>query len=76
MRISYEHMQEVLFNLFKKYNFTDEKATIMAGVFTENTLAGVNSHGINRVPLFIKYVEKGLVKVDAEAEKVETFGSI
>ena len=76
MRISYEHMQEVLFNLFKKYNFTDEKATIMAGVFTENTLAGVNSHGINRVPLFIKYVERGLVKVDAEAEKVETFGSI
>jgi len=76
MRIPYEHMQEVLYNLFKKYNFTDEKATIMAGVFTENTLAGVNSHGINRVPLFIKYVEKGLVKVDAEAEKVETFGSI
>ena len=76
MRIPYEHMQEVLCNLFKKHNFTDEKATIMARVFAENTLAGVNSHGINRVPLFIKYVENGLVKVDADAEKVETFGSI
>ena len=76
MRIPYEQMQEVLYNLFKRYKFTDEKATIMAGVFTENTLAGVNSHGINRVPLFIKYVENGLVNVDAEAEKVETFGSI
>jgi len=69
-------MQDVLYKLFIKYKFTEEKAKSMAKVYTENSLAGVNSHGINRVPLFINYVENGLVKVDAEAEKVETFGSI
>jgi 3-dehydro-L-gulonate 2-dehydrogenase len=37
---------------------------------------GVNSHGINRVPRFIKYVEKGYIHVDAEAEKMHSFGSI
>jgi 3-dehydro-L-gulonate 2-dehydrogenase len=48
----------------------------MAKVFAENTLDGVNSHGINRVPLFIEYVKNGVVKIDAEAERVQAFGSI
>lgn len=76
IRIHSLQMQDVLYKLFLKYNFTDEKATSLAQIFTENTLAGVNSHGINRVPLFIEYVKNGIVKVDAEASKVETFGSI
>lgn len=76
MQIQFEQMQDVLYRLFIKYKFTEEKARHMARVFSETTLDGVNSHGINRVPPFIKYVENGLVKVDAEAEKAETFGSI
>lgn len=76
IRIHSIQMQDVLYKLFLKYNFTYEKATSLAQIYTENTLAGVNSHGINRVPLFIEYVKNGIVKVDAEASKVETFGSI
>jgi 3-dehydro-L-gulonate 2-dehydrogenase len=76
MRIPSEQMQEVLYQLFIKYQFSEEKAQALAKVHTESTLSGVNSHGINRVPLFIRYIEKGLVKVDAEAKKAETFGSI
>jgi 3-dehydro-L-gulonate 2-dehydrogenase len=69
-------MLDVLFKLFLKHGFTEEKARTLAKVHTESTLDGVNSHGINRVPLFIEYVEKGVVKVDAEAEQSETFGNI
>ncbi len=76
MKISSEHIQDVLYKLFIKYKFAKKKAKYLAKVHTESTLDGVNSHGINRVPLFIKYVKKGLVKVDAEAEKVESFGAI
>ncbi|MEN3322327.1 3-dehydro-L-gulonate 2-dehydrogenase [Mariniflexile soesokkakense] len=76
IRIESKQMQDVLYKLFVKYKFTKEKAKLMANVYTESTLMGVNSHGINRLPLFIEYVENGLVKIDAEAEKVETFGSI
>ncbi len=76
LRIDVKEMQEVLHQLFVKYNFTDVKAKCLSKVFTENTLMGVNSHGINRVPSFIDFIEKGLVKIDAEAEPVETFGSI
>ena len=74
--ISHKEMQNALYKLFIKYKFLETKAKLMAKVFTENTLDGVNSHGINRVPLFIKYVNENLIKVNAEAEKSETFGSI
>ncbi|NJB72348.1 3-dehydro-L-gulonate 2-dehydrogenase [Saonia flava] len=76
IRITSKQMQDTLYKLFVKYKFTKERAKIMANVHTESTLVGVSSHGINRVPLFIDYVQKGIIKIDAEAEKVETFGSI
>tara|TARA_R110000796_G_scaffold81498_1_gene179492 strand:- start:2378 stop:3397 length:1020 start_codon:yes stop_codon:yes gene_type:complete len=76
MQITSQQMQDVLYKLFLKYKFTKEKAQLLAQTYTESTLAGVNSHGINRVPLFLEYVENGSVKINAEAEKVESFGSI
>ncbi|AZQ60578.1 3-dehydro-L-gulonate 2-dehydrogenase [Maribacter sp. MJ134] len=69
-------MNEVLTTLFSKYGFSSEKAKLLAHVHTENTLHGVNSHGINRVPFFIEQLLRGLVRKDAEAEKEEGFGSI
>jgi len=69
-------MKDVLYRLFIKYKFSETQARSLAKIYTESTLDGVSSHGINRVPLFIKYVEDGVVIVDAEAEKAETFGSI
>ncbi len=76
MRILAEDIQKVLHELFVKYNFTPEKAQLLANVFTESTLDGVSSHGINRVPLFIEYIENGVINIKAEAEKIESFGSI
>lgn len=76
MRISFNEMQEVLFKLLIKNKFSEKKARFIAKIYTENTLDGVNSHGINRVPLFIEYVKNGSVKIEAEAEKVESFGMI
>ncbi|WP_299061197.1 3-dehydro-L-gulonate 2-dehydrogenase [uncultured Polaribacter sp.] len=75
-KITPKKMQDILYKLFLKYKFSKEKAQLMANVHTESTLLGVHSHGINRVPLFIEYVKKGIIKIDAEAEKVESFGSI
>ena len=76
IKIPFNQMQDVLYKLFLKYEFAEEKARSMAKIHTESTLTGVNSHGINRVPLFIEYVKNGVVNVDAEAEKAETFGNI
>lgn len=76
IRIEFQEMRDALYKLFLKYKFTENKSLLMANEYTESTLVGVNSHGINRVPLFIEYIEKGIVKINDEAEKKETFGSI
>ncbi len=76
MQISPEKMQEVLYALFVKYKFSDKKAKLLAKTFTESTLSGVSSHGINRVPLFIDYIKKGIIKIDAEPKKIASFGNI
>ncbi|WP_248724466.1 3-dehydro-L-gulonate 2-dehydrogenase [Seonamhaeicola sp. ML3] len=76
LTISAKEMKDVLYELFKKYEFTESKANLLAEVFTQNTLYGVNSHGINRVPYFIETVKKGIVKVNEEAKKIEAFGNI
>ena len=76
LKITSNKMEDVLYELFLKYNFSEEKAKLIASVHTESTLMGVNSHGINRVPLFIDYVKKGVIKIDNQAEKVESFGNI
>ena len=69
-------MQLSLYELFVKYNFTETKSQLLANVFTESTIDGVSSHGINRVPLFIDYVKKGVIDIDAEAAQVASFGSM
>ena len=75
-RIHAEEMQRVLQRLFQQEGFPEAKARTLAEVHTDNTLHGVHSHGINRVRQFIEYVRRGIIAVDAEAEKVEGFGSI
>jgi 3-dehydro-L-gulonate 2-dehydrogenase len=76
MHVQATEMKEVLYKVFQKYNFSHHKAKALAEVHTDSTLHGVHSHGINRVPLFIDYIKKGIVKVGAEADKAETFGNI
>ena len=76
MQVSSEKIEEVLYELFIKHKFKKKKAKLLAHIFTESTLDGVSSHGINRVPLFIEYIKKGIIKIDAEAEKVASFGNI
>lgn len=74
--VSQELMSKTLFDIFVKHQFTQEKANLLSEVFTENSLCGVTSHGINRVPVLLDFIKKDLVDRNAEAEKVETFGNI
>ncbi len=76
LQIPFTEMQHVLFTLFRKYAFPKDQAQLLAKVHSESTLDGVNSHGINRVPLFIEYVEKGVIKIGAAAQKTAAFGSM
>tara|TARA_R110002051_G_scaffold66274_2_gene120025 strand:- start:4810 stop:5793 length:984 start_codon:yes stop_codon:yes gene_type:complete len=69
-------MKRVLESAFHKYSFSKEQAEILANTHTESSLDGVNSHGINRVPIFLDYVNKGLVKIDSIPTLIASMGSI
>ncbi len=55
-----------------KHNFTPEKAKTCANIFATNSLEGIYSHGVNRFPRFIEYIQKGYVSVHAEPEKIHS----
>jgi 3-dehydro-L-gulonate 2-dehydrogenase len=76
MRISFKEIQRTLNNVLVKYGFSPEKAAILSKVFTESSLDGVYSHGLNRFPRFINDIKKGIIKIDAEPEKINTYGNI
>lgn len=48
--------------------FLKSKAENCAWLFAQASLDGVPSHGLNRFPVFLEMIEKGIVNTDAEPE--------
>ena len=76
MIVEFNHIVDVLKRILLQYGFTDERAGSCAELFAKASLDGVNSHGINRFPFFLKTINKGWVKVDAVPVKMSSFGAI
>jgi len=62
--------------VLKKYGFKTDKAKLCAGIFTDNSLDGVYTHGVNRFARFIKYVKNKHILVDAEPELISSASAI
>lgn len=75
MRVSYEQMQQEFVRVLLKHGFTAERAAQCAAIFAENSLVGVASHGLNRFPGFIDFIQSGLVNPQARAEQLSTHGA-
>ncbi len=76
MIVTEEQMKETLLILFQNFGFQKAQAKILAETHTQSTMDGVFSHGINRVPRFIEYLEGKLVNVDVEATLESSIGAI
>jgi 3-dehydro-L-gulonate 2-dehydrogenase len=74
--ISFETMKSEFIRILIQHGFTEEKAEKCASIFAENSLEGVYSHGVNRFPRFIRYIQKGYVKADAEPELIHHSGAL
>ncbi|AKD02941.1 3-dehydro-L-gulonate 2-dehydrogenase [Pontibacter korlensis] len=70
MKISFEELKAQFRKVLLNVGFADNKAELCARIFAENSRDGVYSHGLNRFPVFVDLVKEGLVKADAEPEKV------
>jgi 3-dehydro-L-gulonate 2-dehydrogenase len=69
-------MKSVFEQKLLQYGFTLDKAAQCAGIFTDNTVDGITTHGVNRFPRFIRYIKEGYVQKDAEPSLVSGFGGM
>lgn len=59
-------MKSTIKKAFLLAGMNEEKAEICAATHTGSSCDGVYSHGLNRVPRFVDYIQKGWVDLDAE----------
>ena len=61
IRISTTEMNLLFIKKLSAFDFSSEDAEKCADIFTQNSLDGVYSHGVNRFPRFIDFLKKGYV---------------
>ena len=71
-----EAMQACFEKILLKNEFEPGRAREIATVFTNNSVDGVYTHGVNRFSRFIEYVQKGFVKKDADPQCMHKFGGM
>lgn len=76
MRIFYEEMKEKLQSILVKNGFDEKRAEESAKNFADSSLDGVYSHGYQRFPRVIDYIQKGYIDVNAVPEKITGFGAV
>ena len=67
-RVPYETMVNEFKRVLVKKGFTEDRAEAAAVIFAQNSLAGVYSHGLNRFPRVVEYLDKGEIDPDIVAE--------
>ena len=76
IRVPYQKLKSEFFRVLLKHGFPEVKADKCAEIFAANSLDGVNSHGINRFPRFLKNIIAGYVKPDVVPTLTHKIGSI
>ncbi len=76
LTISAKKMQRTLKKILLKHDFPKKRAEECATVFTQNSVDGIYTHGINRFPRFLEYIQKGYVIPDAKPTLKHRFGGI
>ncbi|MCC8128185.1 MAG: 3-dehydro-L-gulonate 2-dehydrogenase [Clostridiales bacterium] len=76
LRIKYEDMVREFQRVLLSRGFSEKNAADAAIVFAQNSLDGIYTHGLNRFPRFVSYVDKGEIKADVAAECVMSMGAI
>lgn len=76
MRVQYEDLLNKFQEILKSRGFLAEHATDAAAVFAKNSLDGVYSHGVNRFPRVVGYLDRGEIDPAAVATCTAAMGAI
>ena len=75
LRIKYEDMVKEFNRVLLGRGFSREDAQAAAELFAQNSLDGVYSHGLNRFPRVVEYLDKGTIDPHARAQCVMAMGA-
>jgi 3-dehydro-L-gulonate 2-dehydrogenase len=75
VKVPIHKVKETVYQAMKNLGISEEKARVLADVHTQSSADGVESHGLNRVPRFAEYVQKGWVDVSVEPKLVSARGA-
>ena len=75
-RVAYQAMVNEFARVLAARGFSSEDAQSAAEIFAQNSLAGVFSHGLNRFPRLVSYLEKGVIDPKVRASCVQSFGNM
>ena len=68
--ITYTLLKETLETILIRTGFSDEDASLCAAIFSDSTLDGYHSHGVNRFGEFIKTITDGYLKLGVPPQKL------
>ncbi len=74
-RITVDELYQEFKRVLAKAGFSEARSAACARIFADNTRDGVFSHGINRFPVFVDYICRGIVDVHAEPSLVHAAGA-
>lgn len=74
MFVKFEELKSVIKKALLNAGLSEEQAEICSEVHAQSSRDGVESHGLNRVPRFIDYVNKGWVDLNSKMELVNAKG--
>lgn len=76
LRISYDDMVKEFQRVLISRGFSEKNALDAASVFASNSLDGIYSHGVNRFPRVVEYLDKGQINPEAVATCDMAFGAM
>ena len=76
MRIPYEELRALFEEILLAHGVSAENAAPCAENFAQSSLDGIYSHGVNRFPHLIEYLDKGLVDGKARPVCVASAGAM
>lgn len=75
-RVPYQEMVNEFARVLQSRGFGSGDALDAATIFAQNSLAGVYSHGLNRFPRVVSYLEKGEIDPNARATVTAAMGNL
>jgi LDH2 family malate/lactate/ureidoglycolate dehydrogenase len=74
--VTHKQQMDLIIAVLRGLGASEEDAFIQADVWTEADLRGIHSHGVQRLPVMVTRIQKGLLKVNAKPEKTWATGSV